>query len=576
VEDLHRGEASRTTVGDASATIAVVGGGSESAAGRAREAYVVGHRGVHRRPSGEAPPLPKAPWWPRIVAILVAVIVLGFATAAAFGADPPAGLLAWFARFQHEPILSIAKVLNWFATKTGIVALRIAMAIVLLSFLRFRHGFVAIIAIGTMDLLATSPFLRFPLDPPTSPVIVPPASGTWYFPASTVASLAITLGVMVFALAPVGPWRRRAFVVALALAVLVVLARAVLGATYLYAGLYSVALGFTVAAFLFGWLAPADAFPVSYRRGANAAHLELTGDRVEAITRALRDQLGLRVTAVEPFGAEGSGGSTPLLMTLDDGSRVFGKILATSHVKADRWYRTVRTIMYGRLEDETSFSSVRQLIGQEDYALRLLDDDGFHVAHTYGIVELTPNQEYLLAEQFFDDADTLGHATVDDAVIDQGMHLVRRLWDSGLAHRDLKPANMLVVDGHLQVIDVSGLEIRPSPWRQAVDLANMMLVMALRTDVPRVYDAALRYFTPDDVAEAFAAAQGMAIPTELQRHLKEDPRDLIAEFRALAPSRPPISIQRWSSRRIGLTVAVVGGTLVLGIWSFAVFFHVLD
>jgi hypothetical protein len=126
------------------------------------------------------------------------------------------------------------------------------------------------------------------------------------------------------------------------------------------------------------------------------------------------------------------------------------------------------------------------------------------------------------------------------------------------------------------VIDVSGLEVRPSPWRQAVDLANMMLVLALRTDAQRVYDAALRSFTPDDVAEAFAAAQGMAIPTELQRYLKEDPRDLIAEFRALAPARPPISIQRWSARRIGLTVAVVGGTMVLGIWSLAVFFHVLD
>jgi hypothetical protein len=435
---------------------------------------------------------------------------------------------------------------------------------------------VAIIAIGTMDLLATSPLLRFQLDPPTSSVIVPPASGTWYFPASAIASLAITLGVMVFALAPAGPWRRRAFVLALAFAALVVLARAILGSTYLYAGLYSVALGFTVAAFLFGWLAPADAFPVTYRRGENAAHLELTPARTAAIARALHDQLGLTVTHVEPFGDEGSGGSTPLLMSLDDGSRVFGKIIATSHVRSDRWYRTVRTIMYGRLEDETSFSSVRQLIGQEDYALRLLDDDGFHVAHTYGIVELTPNQEYLLAEQFFENADTLGHATVDDAVIDQGMHLVRRLWDWGLAHRDLKPANMLVVDGHLQVIDVSGLEIRPSPWRQAVDLANMMLVMALRTDAPRVYDAALRYFTPDEVAEAFAAAQGMAIPTELQRYLKEDPRDLIAEFRGLAPSRPPISIQRWSSRRLGLTVAVVGGSLVLGIWSFAVFFHVLD
>ena len=510
------------------------------------------------------------------MAVLVVVILLGYAMAASFGADPPAGFLTWFARFQHEPVLSIAKALNWFATKTGIITLRIAMAAVLVSFFRVRHLFVAVIAIGVTDLLATSPLLRFTLDPPSSPVIVSPTNGIWYFPASAIASLSISLGVMVFALAPKGAWRHRAFALAITLAVLVVLARAILGATYAYAGAYSVALGFTVAAFAFGWLAPDEAFPVSYRRGGNAAHLELTNDRVEAITRALRDQLGLTVTGVEPFGAEGSGGSTPLLMTLDDGSRVFGKIIATSHVRADRSYRIMRTIMYGRLEDETSFSSVRQLIGQEDYALRLLDDDGFHVAHTYGIVELTPNQEYLLAEQFFDNADTLGHATVDDTIIDQGMHLVRRLWDWGLAHRDLKPANMLVVDGHLQVIDVSGLEVRPSPWRQAVDLANMMLVMALRTDAPRVYEVALEYFTPDDVAEAFAAAQGMAIPTELQRYLKEDSRDLIAEFRALAPPRPPISIQRWSSRRIGLTVSVVGGSLVLAIWSLSVFFRVLD
>jgi serine/threonine protein kinase len=236
----------------------------------------------------------------------------------------------------------------------------------------------------------------------------------------------------------------------------------------------------------------------------------------------------------------------------------------------------VRTIMYGRLEDETSFSSVRQLVEQEDYALRLLDDVGFRVAHTYGIVELTPNREYMLVEEFFDGADTLGHAEVTDEVIAEGIALVRRLWDAGLAHRDIKPANLLVVDGHLQLIDVSGLEVRPSPWRQAVDLANMLLVLALRTDAPRVYAAALERFTPEDVAEAFAAAHGMAIPTELQRYLREDARDLIGEFRRLAPERPPISIQRWSARRVLLTIAVVGGGLVALVWSVTVFFTVLD
>jgi hypothetical protein len=102
----------------------------------------------------------------------------------------------------------------------------------------------------------------------------------------------------------------------------------------------------------------------------------------------------------------------------------------------------------------------------------------------------------------------------------------------------------------------------------------MMLVMALRTDAERVYRHSLSHFTPADVGEAFAAAKGMAIPTELQRHLKEDPRDLVGEFRALAPPHPSVSIQRWSARRIGLTIVVLGGAFVLAAWSFAIFFTV--
>jgi tRNA A-37 threonylcarbamoyl transferase component Bud32 len=538
-------------------------------------AYVVGRRGIHRRPSGEAPPLPKAPWWPKAVGLLIAVLAIGVMVGVYLAESHPAGTLAWFADLRTDALVSLAKAINILASPTAILILRIAMAVVLIRYGRFRHLLVAILAFWLMDTLATWSAIQVQLPAPAS-WIVEPTSSQWYFPASAMASLSITLGVMVMALAPAGRSRRRAMIAALTIAVVVVLARALLGATYPLAGLYSVLLGFSVAAFLFGWLVPDEAFPVSYTRGGNAAHLDLEGPRAEAVRRAMRDQLGLEVTDLRPFGEEGSGGSTPLLMTLDNGSKVFGKILATSHVSSDRWYRIVRTIMYGRLEDETTFSSVRRLVQQEDYALRLLDDLGFRVAHSYGIVELTPNREYMLVEEFFDGADTLGHAEVSDRVVAEGMELVRRLWDAGLSHRDIKPANLLVVNGHLQLIDVSGLEIRPSPWRQAVDLANMMLVMALRTDPESVYAAALEHFTPEDVAEAFASARGMAIPTELQRFLKEDSRDLIGTFRRLAPERPRISIQQWSARRIGLTVSVVGGALVMLAWSLSVFFTVLD
>src|SRR5205814_9418699 len=105
--------------------------------------------------------------------------------------------------------------------------------------------------------------------------------------------------------------------------------------------------------------------------------------------------------------------------------------------------------------------------------------------------------------------------------------------------------------------DVSLFQMRPSPWRQAVDLGNMMLVLAVRTDPDRVYRRALRYFTPDELSEAFAATRGVASPTQLRAFMKRDPRDLLGEFRALAPARPPIVLQRWSIKRVALAAAML-------------------
>jgi hypothetical protein len=223
----------------------------------------------------------------------------------------------------------------------------------------------------------------------------------------------------------------------------------------------------------------------------------------------MADQLGLTVAEVKEFGLEGSGGSSPLRMTLQDGSRVFGKIYSTSHERADRWYRFGRTILYGQLEDETAVGSVRRLAAYEDYALRLLADYGVRVAKTYGLVENARN---------------LGDSQVDEQVIDEGLAMVRTFWDIGVAHRDIKPANLLVQGGHLQLVDVSALEVRPSPWRQAVDLSNMLLTLALRSDPERVYARATRVFTPDEIAEACASAVGLTIPTELQTKMKADGR----------------------------------------------------
>jgi hypothetical protein len=98
----------------------------------------------------------------------------------------------------------------------------------------------------------------------------------------------------------------------------------------------------------------------------------------------------------------------------------------------------------------------------------------------------------------------------------------------------------------------------------------MMLVLAVGSTPERVYQHALQYFTPDEIAEAFAATRGVASPTQLRLMIKQDPRDLLGQFRRLAPARRPIPIQRWSVRRVALAaglvvslVVAVGGTVYL-------------
>jgi serine/threonine protein kinase len=174
--------------------------------------------------------------------------------------------------------------------------------------------------------------------------------------------------------------------------------------------------------------------------------------------------------------------------------------------------------------------------------------------------------------EFFTGAQELGTAPVDDQVIDSGLQLIRQLWDAGLAHRDIKPANLMVRDGRVLLVDAFFVQVRPSPWRQAVDLANRMLVLAVRTDAQRVYQHALTYFSQDEIAEAFAATRGVASPTQLRAVLKHDGRDLVAEFRALAPERSPVAIQHWSLRRIALgllvlALAVVAVLVVVHNWT---------
>lgn len=537
---------------------------SESHAG-ARPSPVIATSplGRRRRPSGEPPPLPRhfdasTRWCLLLVGLLGALwaglsipLVLGLTTRADIA------LLQAVAAVRSDGITRLMLGIDAVRSSWVVRVVAWGTIAVLIAFRRFLHLATYLVVFLCVSLLASAMALQIARMRPAGIEILGHWNG-YAQPSQPVASLALVLAGALYTLVPPGRWRRRSALAAAAVLAAVCVARLYLAVDHPTDQAAALILGWALPMVAFRLVVPDDVFPVSYH-GGQKAHLEIGGRRGKAIVRALDQQLGLDVTSVEPFGLEASAGSTPLRLCArsrdsDREVTLFGKLYALSHLRSDRWYKLARTVIYGRLEDEKPFSTVRRLVEYEDHLLRLMRDAGLPTPRPYGFAEITPEREYLIVMEFFDGSREIRRSEASDSVIDDALWIVRRMWDAGVAHRDIKPSNVLVRNGRALLIDVAFATVRPTPWRQAVDLANMMLTLGLSSTPEHVYERSLRVFAAEDVAEAFAACRSITIPTQLRSMVRADGRDLAGCFRRLAPQRRTVPVQLWSFRRVAFTL----------------------
>ena len=513
-----------------------------------------------RRPSGEPPPLPRelnrvATGW---------LIAFGFWAALwvwVFLSEEPA---IWITRRDLDlmaPIVDhrigwltpLMQSVNEIAAHWAIPLIGWITIIGSLAARRIRHVLLLIASLSTVAGIVTVVSVRISRPRPLGVTQI----GDWEGfaqPSRPVSLLAAVLVASALSLVPAGR-RRGCYWASGGMLAVVAFAQIYTGVdhpTDVFAG---ATLGVAVPLVLYRTIAPETVFPIAYGTG-KTAHLDVGGARGSAIREGLTRQLDIDAVKVKPVGLESSSGSTPHRIDATNGETYFGKLYAKTHLRSDRSYKLGRTLLYGRLEDEQRFTSVQRLVQHEDYMLHVMQRVGVPCAAPHGIVEITPEREYLLVEEFLPGATEISSSHVTETVIDDALRIVECLWDSGFAHRDIKPANVMIQNGRVRLIDVSFAQVRPSPWRQAVDLANMMLVLALSSSPELVYERARLRFTEGEIAEAFAASRGVTLPSQLRREIRRDGRELAARFRELAPARQPVAIQRWSLRRVGLMMWV--------------------
>jgi membrane-associated phospholipid phosphatase len=353
-----------------------------------------------RRPTGAPPPLPYRLQTSGVGWLVAAVVLIGLTLAVfAGGLRGPAitvtvvddAVVRWLAGLNApglEALLrGLAAIGAWWTLFTVLLALPLA----LIALRRWRHLIVWLVAWQAGEIVYSLVMVAARRPRPFG-VELRTGWGGWAMPSVKVTIMTAVLMGVLYTLVPEGRWRNLGKWVAAALVTVVAVARIALGVDAPTDVLVGVGIAVTIPLLAFRRFTPSETFPITYRRG-RAAHLDVGGARGVAIRQALHDQLGLVVEEVKPFGLSGSAGSTPLRITVkgDPPRQLFGKLYAQSHLRADRSYKLGRELLYGRLEDEKPFNSVRRLVQQEDYALSLMQRAGLPSPTPFGFVELTPD-----------------------------------------------------------------------------------------------------------------------------------------------------------------------------------------
>ena len=372
-------------------------------------------------------------------------------------------VVGWLAGLDAPCLAGIWRALAFLGSWWVLNILGWGLVLALLALRRFRQLIIVLVVTQLLTMVLYQLVGPIAQRPRPFRVEIRAPWSSWALPSVQVAALAATLVVILYTLVPEGRWRQRGKWVAAGVVALAGLGWVALGAEAPTDVLVGAAIGVTIPLVLFRWFAPNEVFPITYRRG-RAAHLDVTGPRGEAIRRGLEDQLGPRWPRSRRSGWPGR------LARPRCGSRSRATRPATcsaSCMPAATCAPTAGTSSASSSSTGAWRTRSRSTPcgGWSNRRTMPCACAAMRPAHPrpYGVVELTPEREYLLVSEFFDGAVELGEAEVDQGVIDDGMRIIRKLWEAGLAHRDIKPANLLVRDGRLLLIDVAFIESGPAP-----------------------------------------------------------------------------------------------------------------
>lgn len=291
-------------------------------------------------------------------------------------------------------------------------------------------------------------------------------------------------------------------------------------------------------------------------------------DRIRQLLR----EAGLAVDTVRFLDADARG-SIPLVVTMDDDGRLFGKVLNSQHRSADMLFKLLRRLLYSRVEDETPFVSPKQQAEHELLLTMLANDAGVRTTpHVHTIAD-----ETTLAVVLQESIDGVGldelvaDGELSAVVLQDVLGQVALLHEARIAHRDLRPANVVVDDEQRAwLVDFGFAQTSASDRRRAWDVAELLGGLAPHVDVEQLVDAAAGVLGEDVLREALPMLTPPAFSSATRSALRDED-GLLDELREAVAVRVGLdaddhddeSLLRVRPRTLLLVVVVGLGLYVL-------------
>lgn len=256
-----------------------------------------------------------------------------------------------------------------------------------------------------------------------------------------------------------------------------------------------------------------------------------TRPRLTSIIEALRSS-GVPIAEMHPASVDARG-SVPYFATLDDGSRVFAKVLGADQRAADLLFRIYRAIHLRNVGDGRPFSSLRRTVEHEALVALQARDVGVRTPRLRCVAPVG-SDSFLLCYDIIDGSslDGVDPERLTDGVLTGLWEQVALLRRHRIAHRDLRLANVFLSDdGEPWLIDFGFSEIASSDTLLRADVAQLIASLAVTVGAGRAVQPAIDVLGTATVADCLPRLQPAALSGATQTDLKAH-KGLLDELRA--------------------------------------------